>query len=58
MNLKQLIESTDNKDSIRLVIQDIKTNKIVDFELSRKYLNRNKKDFSNCDLNIIWCEKI
>ncbi len=58
MNLKQLIASTDNKDRVHLILQEMDTNRILDTKVTRKYLNRNKRYFNNCNLNVILCKKI
>ena len=58
MNLKQLIENCDNKARVHLVLQEMDTKRILDVIVTRKYLNRNKRYFNNCNLNIILCEKI
>ena len=58
MNLKQLIESTDDKDRVHLILQEMDTKRILDIKVTRKYLNRNKRYFNNCNLNVILCKKI
>jgi hypothetical protein len=58
MNLKQLIASTDNKDRVHLILEEMDTKRILDIKVTRKYLNRNKRYFNNCNLNVILCKKI
>ena len=58
MTLKELIEISDDKKTIHLILENTETKKIIDVKVSQKYLIRNKKYFNNCNLNVIYCKKI